>query len=1013
MFRSALAFLILAAAATPAPAQELTTVWIGGTDLNYQTEAAPNTELPAMDLPSLERAGAHGLAQMGGPRTVKSGRQVTLRDPAARSGTQTGTVEGRIVAQGSLQPLSATQVQVTGTGLGSLADRDGRYSISDVPAGEVEVRVQRISYATATRTVTVQAGETVTVDFELRPQAVDLDEILVTGTAGQARRREVGNTIAQINPAAVPDPVGSVDDLLQSRAAGVSVNPGTARMGGGAKILLRGNVSASMGNHPLIFVDGVRQSSSTYPQNQSAGRAAATSNEGSPLNDISPADIDRIEIVKGAAAATLYGSEAAAGVIQIFTKQGAEGRARWTYRTDQSLYWTQKYGSEKRPYMDMEQWLRTAHGQTHSLSAAGGGAGVRYYISGRFEDRDGVLPPDEEWSGNVRANITFDPMDNLTVGWTSFFSRQHLDYGPVGGSESIAFNQMRSPNNFFGSERREDMEALLDLIYLSQNDRIYVGLTTTWTPRPEVLNRLTIGFDRASSHHQQIRPFGYVFEERGAISDVQWNSETVTLDYAGSYQMPFTANLSTTFSAGAQFLRTSEQKVDVYGRGLPGPGEHTISSTAERNAWRDEQYINTGGFFIQALTGVWDRYFVTAGLRVDGNSAFGEDFGWQPYPKVSASYVISDESFWRDGWGEMKLRAAYGLAGRSPGAFDATRTWAPQGFVGETAFIPQNIGNAELGPETTREFEVGFDGASEGGRVNFEVTYYDQETSDALFPVQQAPSSGFLGSQLENVGLISNRGFELSVEGILVQRPGLEWSVGGGVTTNNSEVLETGPHESFRIQEGHPMPVVRGTRVVNASQFEDPVLEENAFFGPNLPTHTFDLNTRIRLPRDVVLSARGQYQGGHYMWIWPSHLAAQRGPHGPAECDPVYERVPWNEYDGPFQTNNTHPNLGQLTALERARCYKDATQEIWTFRADFFKVRAITLDAPLPFEIPRTSDVRMTASLGNIWRWTHREFQAWDPETVSNRNQISGLWNHLSEQTPIPATFTFSLRMNF
>src|SRR5690606_30143513 len=168
------------------------------------------------------------------------------------------------------------------------------------------------------------AGQTAVTDFVLDEQALGLDEIVVTGTAGAARRREVGNTIAQINVSDVVAPPPNIDQLLQGRAPGLMVNQGNGSIGSGGQIRLRGAVSVSQSNQPIIYVDGVRVRSDPYARNisptEGAGRGGNVT--ASPLNDINPNDIERIEILKGSAASTLYGTEASAGVIQIFTRRG-------------------------------------------------------------------------------------------------------------------------------------------------------------------------------------------------------------------------------------------------------------------------------------------------------------------------------------------------------------------------------------------------------------------------------------------------------------------------------------------------------------------------------------------------------------------------------------------------------------------------------------------------------------------------------------------------------------------
>ena len=164
----------------------------------------------------------------------------------------------------------------------------------------------------------------------------------------------------------------------------------------------------------------------------------------------------------------------------------------------------------------------------------------------------------------------------------------------------------------------------------------------------------------------------------------------------------------TNLTVGGQKVNTNTVSITAYGEDVP-PGEPTVSSAAIKLAFEDRQKVVNAGFFGQALFDFKNKYFLTLGFRVDGNSAFGEDFGLESYPKVSAAYVISDEEFWPANFGRVKLRAAWGQAGRAPGAFDALRTWDPVGWGTDVAFEPLNVGNPDLAPERTSEIELGFE----------------------------------------------------------------------------------------------------------------------------------------------------------------------------------------------------------------------------------------------------------------------------------------------------------------
>ncbi len=921
----------------------------------------------------------------------------------------TGTVTGQVVEAGTNRPLASTQVSIVGTGLGGLTDGSGNFSISNVPAGEHQVEVTRLGYQSATQSVTLASGETVTLNFTLSQQALGLEEIVVTGTAGQARRREVGNTISQISMGEVREPVMNVDHLLQGRASGIDVAQTSGGIGAGSQIRLRGNVSVSQTNQPLIYVDGVRMPSDQYNRGNSQGdsffRGANLSQ--SPLNDINPQDIDRIEVLKGSAASTLYGSEAAAGVIQIFTKRGQEGRARWDMQIDQSVNWMQEFGPSNDPFIGMSPWLSNGRGSRASLSVGGGTGDISYFVSGAIEDNTGVLPNDREERANVRGNVAFEGLDNVRIEWNSAFSfNELLNTSEGNNAHGIQFNVYRRPNNPVGSDRVEDLNEILNQRIQTNNDRFTTGLTVDWATTERLSNRLTLGYDRLSSRFLHVRPFGFGLQPEGAISDRAWTAQGLSLDYVGNLNLSLSDDLRSRVSWGAQFQQDEETEVDAFGRGFPGPGDHVVSNAAVRTAFTSDFRVITGGFFGQALFDFRDRYFLTLGVRVDGNSAFGDDLGLETYPKASLSYVISDEDFWPMDLGEVKLRGAYGLAGRAPGAFDAVRTFQAIGYLGTPAFVPENVGNPDLGPERTEEIEVGFDGSFLNDRLTLDFTYYRQSTTDALFNVTQVPSSGFLGGQLENVGALTNQGIEITLDGRVLQRPDFYLDLGGSVYTNRSEITDTGPSTAFTLVEGQPAPVVRGTRVLNPNALAEPELEFDAFFGPNQPTRILGFNAALGLPRGLEVSARGEYQAGHYINDGASFNMVDRGAGAPS-CQAAYDLVAFGD-----PNPNANPNMDQVPALQRVRCYSQNLESgSWIYPADFFKLRALTLTIPLGEFMPRASSAGLTLSARNIWRWTNDEFWSFDPEMSAR--QLDSLTRNITEHIPAPATFTASLRIGF
>ncbi|MGH9887563.1 MAG: TonB-dependent receptor domain-containing protein, partial [bacterium] len=548
---------------------------------------------------------------------------------------------------------------------------------------------------------------------------------------------------------------------------------------------------------------------------------------------------------------TLYGTEAAAGVIQIFTKNGRAGRPQWTMQIDQGFAHTLPFGpdpstappSDTIPriyrdsfpsrfaglpsagvsraggtsrYLFIDPWLRNGFQQRYSLSVGGGGDALRYFVSGTASNEQGVLPNDDEARKVVRGNFSFTPLANLLFTWNTSYTKDRIANTAAGNNaHGLTLNAFRRDRNYASDDRPEVMAKLLDQELTSDIDHLITGGTINWSPNANLTNRFTIGYDRAQIENFSLRPFGFVSAPTGIISDRQNSYQNLTADFAGNLSLSLKPTLRTTLSWGGQGVTTELRETSAYGDQLPGPGAPTVSSAGNKLGFEERQRVVNAGLFGQTVFDFKNRYFLTLGARIDGNSAFGKNFGLQTYPKASVSWVASDESFWPKTISEMKVRAAWGQSGRAPGAFDAVRTWDPVGWGGNPAFFPLNVGNPDLGPERTSEIEIGFDAAMFGDRLTTQMTWYKRNIDGALFNARQVPSLGFLNSQLQNVGTMSSDGLELSATAVLARVRNIEWSLGGSVYTNNSTVKSLGGAADFSlgnmgwIMQGQPIPVIR------------------------------------------------------------------------------------------------------------------------------------------------------------------------------------------------------------
>jgi TonB-dependent starch-binding outer membrane protein SusC len=518
--------------------------------------------------------------------------------PLAAQGT--GAIRGQVIETATQQPLSGVQVYLQGTTRGTVTDARGNFLIPAVAAGNYTVQAQMIGYSRVEQQVTVTAEQTTQVSFNLSQAAIELDALVVTGTPGATQRRALGNSVSSINAAQITEaaPVSTVAQMLQGRTPGVTVMPTTGVVGAAANIRIRGTASLSGGNNPVYYVDGVRVRGGSQGGFSTSNHQVR---ETSFLDAINPDDIESIEIIKGPAAATLYGADAANGVIQIITKKGQAGGAQgisWNGRfemgqNDWHLGMRENYTlctntTTELPHVGMTRENRITHAnwrgcrdmdpnapweqrllrQTpladpgvlrkggvmrYGLSARGGGERFTYFVSGDREDEEGVF-----WNNNFerisgRANFTIIAHDNLTtdfrVSYSTYDSQQPLNDNASGG---WLRNSWRGRPGFWNASSWEDGWAGLGPEVMKQydnhvkNERWILGTTLDYRPFEWFRNRLTLGFDagdRTNTSFYEIdttgrAPWGTATRD-GYISYFEPETRDYTVDYSGSINHDF------------------------------------------------------------------------------------------------------------------------------------------------------------------------------------------------------------------------------------------------------------------------------------------------------------------------------------------------------------------------------------------------------------------------------------------------------------------------------------------
>ncbi|MCH2464760.1 MAG: TonB-dependent receptor plug domain-containing protein, partial [Gemmatimonadetes bacterium] len=494
-------------------------------------------------------------------------------DTAAQN---TGTVTGLVLDNTVQIPLAGAQMTVDGTPIGGLVNNTGRYLLLNVPAGEQSITAQIIGYSTVTVTVTVTAGETVTADFNLRQEAVSLEGVIVTGTAGAARRKEIGNAISSITAADIQvATVTDFGDILQGRISGVQINDHGGQVGSGSQIRIRGNNSLTQGNDPLIYIDGVRMESGQIGSSDEAAQ------EPNVFDMINPNDIDRIEIVKGPAATTLYGTEAAGGVIQIFTKRGSAGAPAWSLSVDQgtsimphagptglgSTYderyplpggWLLPADEVINPFglnlndcssprawapngepgcPENGSWFAPGYRQDYNLSVRGGGETATYFVAGRYGNEIGTIQVPEEYDPqgaedySVRGNIQFTPFDGMQISLNNSYARRVITWIPNGNNASGLFlNVIRGPAGYTPGN---DDSLVLENDINQTIDHVVSSVSVGWTPNNMFSHRLNVGMDYTISDFVDFKAWGYYEEFQGDRESDTQTDRNLTFDYNG------------------------------------------------------------------------------------------------------------------------------------------------------------------------------------------------------------------------------------------------------------------------------------------------------------------------------------------------------------------------------------------------------------------------------------------------------------------------------------------------
>lgn len=942
----------------------------------------------------------------------------------------TGTVDGQVISQRSGEPMASVQVFLDGTSFGSVTDSNGRFTIASVPAGTYSLRAQRIGFATGSQTITVQAGQAVTVRIALTDRAIALDEVVVTGQGSEISRRRLSTNIDVISQEQLrAAPVSRLDQILQTGLPSVQVRLASGQPGTTSVMRGRGPVSASRASTPVIYVDGVRvdnlNSQAALSLNTSGGRS--TGSQTSSIADIPLENIERIEYIPGGAATTLYGSDAANGVLQIFTSRGSPGPADLSFETEVG------YETPIRKYFHFPQTVdllyRNALTQRYRVSGRGGSEGLTWSFSGSVHDREGYrIASNASRSYQGRTGLAAAISENLRYDGSFSFGWNHYErtrdgnagsYTPLWlleGARIFAFGFNNDLANASPQELAE-LGSWLAQAEALQNNRIQVARTQTshslrWEPSETLSFRALAGLDHRSSNERGIQTNEFLIHtlvvapgtnDRGTISSYDRSFLGLTLEAGGQHRGDL-GPFSVISNIGGQLFRTDDNQSARVATNVRD-GSLTVRGAGTTSA--DDVFITlvNYGAYAQQNWGFDDRYFLEVGIRADGNSAFGDEVGVQYYPKAGVVWDLGREAFYEFSslaqWiGEVRFRANYGVAGNFPEPYSRDRTVSFASFLGQQAVGFGNPGNPQLLPEKTYTSEFGADFDALQGRLTFGFNWYDARTRDALFLAPSPPSTGE-GIQVRNVGEIKNTGIEFQAAATLVRSDRLNLRLNASYNTLENVVTDAGGTTPFAIgghsagtiqsvvEQGQPLGVLRGNKATFNANGTVESVTPIAHLGSPLPDRFGTVGLNAQIGNNLRLNASADWQTGARMHSFNRQFRYLHGLDDPL-LPPAMLTVP------------------------RAANWLAITDQ-FVEDTDYFKVRNISAQYVVPQHIAQrvARSLELGFSVSNPMGWWTSSF---NPETDHSGAQSQGGatvggFNYAAE--PNPRTFLLNVRVRF
>ncbi|MBD3293819.1 MAG: SusC/RagA family TonB-linked outer membrane protein, partial [Armatimonadia bacterium] len=688
----------------------------------------------------------------------------------------------------------------------------------------------------------VEIGTSTVIDVAMTADAVAMDEVIVVGYGTSTREANTGSVSVVRDEELQNVPEVSFDKMLSGKVAGVQVTGTSGQPGAATQIRIRGTSSINAGNEPLYVVDGVpvMQGDQTY-----------FTNTGNALAMINPNDIESISVLKDAAAASIYGSRAANGVVLITTKQGTKGKSKVNFRASYgvtSLANDNDYGQlnpdELITYMrdavvnagldpddptngsyyvprsladgPQTNWLdavtRLGNVNEYQLSVNGGTEKTSHFTSAMYSSTDGVFHGVDYKKYQIRSNIDHEISDKLRMGvkMNAFHSNandmamQSLYYvNPVFGGMIInPWTPVKNEDGTYNLVIPENLNtnpratAEYDDQWEYQN-RLQGNAYVEWEPIAGLKLKSTNGVEYTDGEGRRYWSPEADFAGNATLQVSRTKYSQITTSNTASYNRYFSDH-SINVLAGFEAFDNQNNSYYIYSPDVDPNIPFPNTSTAES----DEGDYGESRYTMASFFGILDynyasKYFFRASLRTDGSSRFGENNRWGTFYSVAASWNLHKEAFLENisAINALKIRASYGLNGNDRiGNYEHWGVYGPVGYNATSGMAPSQPANKDLTWETNTSYNIGLDFGLLR-RISGTLDFYNRVTTDMLLDTPLSRTSGFT-SLRQNIGSLKNTGVEGLVS-VAVLEGSFNWNVGFNFTANQSEILDLGTEEQI------------------------------------------------------------------------------------------------------------------------------------------------------------------------------------------------------------------------